>query len=492
MIIGFWASDYLSIQSYENPSSALIIGLSWRQAMMNSILGLFLIAIPITLNGVMGSDLHVPFAVANRASFGYLFSRFAIVTRFCTALFWHAIQTFSGSISMYYVIASIWPRFLDLENSISPSSGITSAQMVAHFVFFVLQFPIMTIPPHKLGWFFMLKIVIVVACLIGMVSGITKMSGGTGDIFRLDASLSGSAKIWATLHTLNSTIGGWATMSTNISDFTRYLKGSKSQYFQVVIIPVFAVFVTMIAIVCSSAAKVLYGEYIWDPTDFAAIWISTGPKGRAASFFMCFSWCLAQIGTNLSANVISAANDLTSLFPRFLNIRRSAIIVTITASWIMVPWKIVYSAGSLINFMSGISLFLAPIFSIMICDYWIVKKRKINVPELYNPHGIYAYDHGINWRAVVALVSSIVPNLPGLALSVNSNLDLPVAISRFATLAYFYGSLSAVLIYYLLNIAFPHKESLIGHSVWELASEIETLTSADDQSICINSEKQFF
>lgn len=466
MIIGFWASDYLSIQSFENPSSVLTIGLSWREALINSIVGIFLIAIPIAFNGAMGADLHVPFAISVRASFGYHFGKFAIVTRFITALFWHAIQSYAGSLSMYYMLSAIWPSFLNLHNSIPESSGITTAQMTSHFVFFVIQFPVMLIPPHKLRWFFMTKIVVVVACLVGMVGGLTKMSGGAGHLFELQPDLLGSAKAWANLTTLQATIGGWATMATNISDFTRYVKSSRNLYYQIAIVPLFAVFVSMMAIICSSAGRSLYGEYIWSPTDFALHWIPTGSKGRAASFFLCFSWCLAQIGTNLSANVISAANDLTSLCPKYFNIRRSAILVTFVANWIMVPWKIVFSAGSLINFMGGVSLFLAPIFSIMICDYWIIKSRHIDVPQLYNPTGIYQYYYGINWRALVAFLCSLVPNLPGLAANVNANIHLSTGGQHFSSISYFYGVASAISIYYGLNKVFPHYDSLLNETIY--------------------------
>jgi nucleobase:cation symporter-1, NCS1 family len=115
----------------------------------------------------------------------------------------------------------------------------------------------------------------------------------------------------------------------------------------------------------------------------------------------------------LSANVISASNDLTNLFPKYVNIRRGVIVMTITAGWIMVPWKIVHSAGSLLNFMAGLATFLAPIAALLATDYWFVKKRHIDVPSLYRRHARYRYYHGWNWRAVVAFMLALIPNIPG-------------------------------------------------------------------------------
>jgi NCS1 family nucleobase:cation symporter-1 len=67
--------------------------------------------------------------------------------------------------------------------------------------------------------------------------------------------------------------------------------------------------------------------------------------------------------------------------------------------------------------MSGLAIFLAPIASILAADYWIVKKRNFDVPGLYCRHGRYRYQYGVNWRAAVAFLVAVTPNIPGLAKS---------------------------------------------------------------------------
>jgi NCS1 family nucleobase:cation symporter-1 len=106
---------------------------------------------------------------------------------------------------------------------------------------------------------------------------------------------------------------------------------------------------------------------------------------------------------------------MSNLCPKYINIRRGVVIATVTAAWIMVPWKIIHSANSLLTFMSGLGIFLAPIAAVLGADYWIVKSRAIDVPALYRSTGRYRYNvAGINWRAAVAFVISIVPNIPGM------------------------------------------------------------------------------
>ncbi len=130
---------------------------SSREAIVCIIFGSLCCTVPLVLNGVLGARLHVPFPVAVRASFGWYFARFAIIVRMTTALFWHAIQTYTGSTAITQMIRAIWPSYLNIPNHIPESVGITTQQMVSHLIFWSIQFPILLTPPHKLQWFFIFK-----------------------------------------------------------------------------------------------------------------------------------------------------------------------------------------------------------------------------------------------------------------------------------------------------------------------------------------------
>jgi NCS1 family nucleobase:cation symporter-1 len=333
--------------------------------------------------------------------------------------------------------------------------------LLSHFIFWSIQLPILLTPPHKLKWFFVFKAVVVIISSVGVVIAMTAKAGGTGDIWKQEYTVSGATRSWLILSSLSSITGSWATMATNIPDFTRYLNRPNGVYWQVAFLPVIQILLGLFGIISTSAAKVIYGQYIWDPVALAAEW--QGPGGRAGAFFVGFTWCVAQIGTNLSANVISCANDLTSLFPKYINIRRGVILTTITAAWIMVPWKIIYSASSLLSFMSGLGIFLAPIAAILGADFWVIKKKHIDVPALYRAQGRYRYNRvGTNWRAVVAFLVSVVPNIPGMAASVNPSLTTEVGgAMKIYDMFYLWGFFSAFLVYSLLSTAFPATQTLI-------------------------------
>lgn len=150
-----------------------------------------------------------------------------------------------------------------------------------------------------------------------------------------------------------------STVGVNIPDFTRYIGAPKTSLSQGVWFPLICSWVAVIGIVVTSASIALYGDTLWDPISIVDTW--DGPAGRAAAFFAGLSWALAQICVNISATVISGANDMTSLWPKYINIKRGAIILTVLGGWALVPWKIYNSATSLLNFMNSLGIFLSPI-----------------------------------------------------------------------------------------------------------------------------------
>ncbi|KAK4504971.1 hypothetical protein PRZ48_002934 [Zasmidium cellare] len=464
-IFGFWISDAMNAQGWMAPASIIAVGLTWREAIYSIVLGLSITAIPLVLNGAIGAHLHVPFPVAVRASFGFFFARFAVIVRMITALFWHAIQTYTGSTAMTQIIRAIWPSYLDIPNHLPASAGITSQQLLSHFIFWSVQFPILLIPPHKLKWFFVFKVVVTVTASVGTVVAMTAKAGGSGDIWNQEYQVHGAERSWLICASMMSVAGGWATMATNVPDFTRYLKNSRGVYWQGFFLPFIATMLGIFGIISCSAAKVVYGEYIWDPLTLASKW--EGPSGRCGAFFVGFCWVVAQIGTNLSANVISYSNDMTSLFPKYINIRRGVIFATIIAGWAMVPWKIVSSAQSLLTFMAGLAIFLAPISAILACDYWLVKRRHIDVPSLYRRNKRYHYWRGFNWRACLAFLVSVTPNIPGLARAVNPSIKLSAGIVHLYDINYIYGLVSAAVLYYAVSYFFPAKETLLPESIYD-------------------------
>lgn len=167
-----------------------------------------------------------------------------------------------------------------------------------------------------------------------------------------------------------------------------------------------------------------------------------------------------------------------------MNIFRGCIIAAIIGGWVIVPWKILSSASTFLSFMAGYSIFLAPMAGIMASDYWIIKRRNIDVPALYDPLGRYRYFYGVNWQGLVAFLLALCPNIPGLAYAINSNNHITTGAKHLYTICWLYGFVSSITIYVTLHKIFPAKESLIDKTIdgVEVVAEAKQYPSDSDDN----------
>ncbi|KAF2465225.1 uracil permease [Lindgomyces ingoldianus] len=457
-IIAYWISDAFNAATWQFASGIIAIGLTWRESLGVVALGFFIISFVIALNGATGVIHHAPFPVLARASWGFWGSYIAIISRAILAIFWFAIQTMNGANTIRVMLGAIWPSFLTLPNHIPASQGIETNTMVCFFLFWLIQIPFLYMHPNNLRWLFMVKSVIVpIAWVAILIWAFVATEGGS--LFDQKATIHGSAYSWAFLSSLTSVIGNYATLSVNQADFSRYSRVSvKWQLLYVPMLPIIFTFISFIGIAASSAGAVRYGTLQWDPMALIANWTS-----RSCRFFAAFSFALAALGVNISANSLSAANDLTALFPQYVNIRRGQLLCAVIC-WALVPWKILASAGSFLNFMAAYAVFLGPIAAIMVWDFWLIHHRKYNTLALYQPHSIYRYTGGVNFRAVIAFLVGVAPNLPGFINSINSNIDVGVGVHPYQ-FGWLLGFVGTSIVYVGLAYAFPPKESMIDKAV---------------------------
>lgn len=122
--------------------------------------------------------------------------------------------------------------------------------------------------------------------------------------------------------------------------------------------------IILAGIAVTSAGRIIYGELLWDPLHLIDRW-----DNRAAAFFASFSFLISIIGANISANSLSAANDLTAMFPKYVNIKRGQIICAILGGWALCPWEILASAPGFLSFMSGYTVFLGPFAGVYVAPF---------------------------------------------------------------------------------------------------------------------------
>ncbi|KAF2724789.1 hypothetical protein K431DRAFT_281739 [Polychaeton citri CBS 116435] len=476
--VAYWMADAWAVSNWEVASSMISVGLNWKMAIGACVLGNTIMGLVITINGRMGAILHTPFPVLARMPFGYYFSFFVVLSRCVLAVVWLGVQTTTGGQCMQVLLTAIWPSFAKIPNHIPESEGIYTNGMIAFLLYFLLQLPFLCIPYTKVQYFFGMKSIIAPIIFLAVFGDTLHKAGGTisnSTVISQGPSAAGSALVWAFFGNLNGVLGNYATLGLNIADFSRYSKKPSAQNVQAIVIPIIFTIVGLLGIFTAAASQTVYGKAIWNPIEIIEKWGSTGSHaGRAAAAFGAIGLIIVTLGINISANSISAANDLMSFCPKYINIRRGQLLAATIGSWAFVPWKILASAQKFLAFLGGYTIFLGPMTSILITDYYIIRRGRVSVPDMYNFHGMYRYSpkFASNWRAVAAFFIGCIPPLPGFVNSIVAAGGTPehpehTSVSaggqHLFAIGYIYSFVSAGVFYWLFNRFAPHTESIMDH-----------------------------
>jgi NCS1 family nucleobase:cation symporter-1 len=155
----------------------------------------------------------------------------------------------------------------------------------------------------------------------------------------------------------------------------------------------------------------------------------------------------------MAANVVSPANDFSSLAPRRISYVMGGLITAVIGI-LMMPWKLYADAAAYIfTWLIGYSSLMGAVGGILIVDYWILRGRDLDLPALFAPDGRYAYDRGINWRAMAALVLAVLPVVPGFvraALTPGGQIANPTFLDALYTYAWFVTFILSGVIYLAL------------------------------------------
>jgi len=213
---------------------------------------------------------------------------------------------------------------------------------------------------------------------------------------------------------LTGMIGFWATLSLNIPDFSRYACSQRDQVLgQALGLPLTMALYSFIGVAVTSATAIIYGKTIWDPVD-----VLTRFQNPAVLVVALAGLCIATLATNIAANVVSPANDFAHLAPRRITFRMGGLLTGIVGV-LMMPWKLVADPnGYIFVWLIAYSALLGPIGGILIADYFVFRRRRLNLAALYQADGEYRFTNGFSVVALVALAAGVLPSLPGFLVQV--------------------------------------------------------------------------
>ncbi|KAL2875745.1 uracil permease [Colletotrichum sp. CLE4] len=449
--VAFWVADSFNVNTWMISSSMIVGGLSWWQSWLCVWIGYAIAGCFICATGRIGAVYHIGFPVVNRSSFGIWGSLWPVFNRAAMACVWYGVQAYIGGHCIYLMIRSIWKSWdrETIPNTFSASSGTTTADWVSFFLFWVLSLPAIWFPVHKIRHLFTVKSYIVPCAGIAFMIWAIVRAGGIGPIVRQPAKLHGSDLAWEFVKGVMSSIANFATLIVNDPDFSRFSKKpNDALWSQLFTIPIGFAFTSFIGIMVSSSSAVIYGEEIWDPLKLLERFIDDGGSAqRFGVFVIAFAFALAQLGTNIAANSVSAGTDMTALLPRYLSIRRGGYICA-AVGLAMCPYTLLTDSNKFTTYLSAYSVFLSSIAGVMCSDYYVVRKGYLEIRELYDARktGPYYFTYGFHWRGYAAYIAGILPNVVGFVGAIG--VDVPIGATYIYNLNFFAGFLVSGGVYW--------------------------------------------
>ncbi|OAA53670.1 uracil permease [Cordyceps fumosorosea ARSEF 2679] len=458
--VGFWIADAFNIATWMIASSMIVGGLSWWQAWLAVWLGYGATAIFIVLTGRIGAVYHVSFPVMGRASFGIWGSLWPVFNRVVMACVWYGINCYIGGHAVYIMIHAIWTSWDRDKISNTLGNGTTTADFASFIIFWLCSLPALWFPVYKIRHLFTVKAWFVPPAAIAYLVWVAVKAGGMGPIVSRPGRLHGGELAWAFVKGVMSCIANFATVIINDSDFTRFARRPRDALWsQLVSLPVSFAFTSLVGILVSSASAVIYGEPVWDPLQLLErLFEGAGAGDRFGIFVIALAFALAQLGTNIAANSVSAGTDMTALLPRYLNIRRGSYICAAVGLSIC-PWVLLKDSNTFLTYLSAYAIFLSAMAGVITTDYYLVRRGYLNVPELYSARktGPYFYCFGVHWRAYAAYIAGILVNVVGFAGEVGAT--VPIGAIYLFNVNFFGGFIVSSAVYWVLCRVFPIPET---------------------------------
>ncbi len=430
-----WVSMSACVPTYMLASSLVDGGMNWWEAVLTIFLGNAIVLVPILLNAHAGTRYGIPFPVLCRASFGTRGANLPALLRALVACGWFGIQTWIGGDAIGKILGVFSPAFAAPAHN---AWGITPAQFGRFLAFWAVNMWVVYKGINSIRILLSIKAPLLIALGLVFLGWAYRRAGGFGPMLSqpsaFDAGGPKAGRFMAFfIPGLTGMIGFWATLSLNIPDFSRYASSQRAQIIgQALGLPLAMAFYSFIGVAITSATTLIFGRTIWNPIDVLIQF-----HNPAVLIVAMLALCIATLATNIAANVVSPANDFSHLAPRWISFRTGGLITGLVGI-VLMPWKLLADpSGYIFTWLVGYSALLGPIGGIMIADYFVLRRRVLDVPALYDPDGPYRYSGGWSLAAVAAFALAVAPNLPGF-LGQAGWID-PARVPPFLTAVYGYA-----------------------------------------------------
>jgi nucleobase:cation symporter-1, NCS1 family len=446
-IASLWIGMAICIPTYTLASSLVDRGWSWQAAVFSVVAGNLVVLVPMILNSHAGTKYGIPFPVLARSAFGVIGANVPALLRAVVACGWFGIQTWIGGFAIFKLLEVLWPGIAQLPRILPAWVGLGTGEAVCFLLFWAINVWIVLRGMESIKLLETWGSPFLLAIGVALLAWAFVRAGGWTPMLSNPPAPTGVApgSTFATLGAgLTSAVAFWGTMALSIPDFSRFARSQRDQVVgQAVGLPGTMALFAFIGAAVTNATLVIFGSRISDPV---ALLARIG--GPAMVVLSMLGLSVATLTTNLAANVVAPANDFSNVAPHRIRFRHGALI-TAFIGILMMPWRLYNDAAAYIfAWLIGYGALLGPIAGIMIVDYFFLRRRELQVDDLYRRGGAYEYSRGWNWVAIFALAAGIAPNLPGFLGAIGVMTASPVSV-RIYEWAWFVGLGVAAAVYWI-------------------------------------------
>lgn len=396
-----WVGMVVCVPTYTMASSMLDQGFTWQAAIWLVFLANCIVLIPMILIGRIGTLHGIPFPVLARASFGVKGANLPAVLRGLVACGWFSINCYFGALAIHGFLKVVG---MDLAGP-APGEFISNSQLVCFLAFWALHIYYIWNGVESIRKLEVVAAPLMILASIALVIWAVMQVPG-GKLFDLPAKVvEGGPKTWAALTGL---VGFWATLALNIPDFTRFARSNRDQVLgQAIGLPIPMALFSMVGIIGFSVSQILYGKAQLFPDGLLT------QMGTFASALGLLVIVLANLTTNVAANLVSPSYDFSHIAPDKISFRTGGLIAAVIGLLFM-PWRLLATSGGyLFTWLGGYGTLLGAIAGILLADFYLVRKGELKVDELYRRDGAFEYSGGWNVQALIAFALGVLPCLPG-------------------------------------------------------------------------------
>jgi len=400
-IFNVWANDVQSLFGYTLAASLfLTYGLNGWAVFLAIILAGFFIMWLVNLSGKPSVKLGIPYPVFARASMGVVGANFPAMVRGVVAMFWYGAQTYFASTAVALLLKAISGS----DGGSEVFLGMNGIDWISFIFVAGFQVYLFWQGIDLIRKFLNFAGPAVYAVMIILMLVIWTKAGGSllsevGNIFSGVGSYSGGS-FAAFLAIFGTMVAYFAAVVINFGDFSRFVKNEKEmRKGNLWGLPGNIFLFSFITLMVTAGTVSVFGEALTSPTEMVA---RVGNMGLTV--IAAFAFFAATIGINMVANFIPPAYDLANLMPSKINFRTGGLITAVAGFIIGAFWVSFISKVGMFPFVNTLGAILAPVYGIMIVDYYVIKNQRIDINQLFSSKkgGKYYYNDGWNQKAFVA------------------------------------------------------------------------------------------